>query len=515
MSGIKFEDLSPEAQKVVIERNRHINTEDGNWDDSVISDCKSKLEELGFDDVEIGYTGFWSQGDGASFTFDNSKPPMFNSELFSEENKHLLSGWESDEKENIEKFIKNQCDKWDGVFTVRSERNGRYLHEKSVQYYVERDGSFDLDTAEEFNETFSGWETPFGEYPFSAISNYQDGSFIVNDLGKGHHDIICVESESIFSRYKNVEDSKIIDYNIEKFNLKVNPAFFMVCAEVYPHSFIDEFTFETWESLSYVEKVNCLIEYLGYKMLFDGIESETIYWNDLYAYNPLFIENMDEKLDDLASVIDSNFQMWAEAESKSIYSRLQEEYEQCETDESVKDTLEINDYFDQTFTKDGEVYMGDADQFSFEELDNRAKTKVSNMFYETYDFEEFHQADLEEFIKKLTGLGFTGVTLIISTDNHQSHILFKNVDFSIAKSWMLAGIPDAENIMSVTQVPADYVKVLNQNRKEMIDGINLKFGKYVYDAYMTDISDENIAQSYSDMKFYADGTEVIEEDEDE
>jgi hypothetical protein len=38
------------------------------WHDPIIEHHIEKLEELGFDDPKIEYSGFWSRGDGASFT---------------------------------------------------------------------------------------------------------------------------------------------------------------------------------------------------------------------------------------------------------------------------------------------------------------------------------------------------------------------------------------------------------------------------------------------------------------
>ena len=66
-----FEELSPEAQKNAIENNRDINTDYDGWEDGVTEDFKEDMKEIGIDDIEINYTGFNSQGDGASFTSDD------------------------------------------------------------------------------------------------------------------------------------------------------------------------------------------------------------------------------------------------------------------------------------------------------------------------------------------------------------------------------------------------------------------------------------------------------------
>lgn len=43
-------------------------TMDDFWSEYVIEEWKTALAQIGFDNVEISYSGFWSQGDGASFT---------------------------------------------------------------------------------------------------------------------------------------------------------------------------------------------------------------------------------------------------------------------------------------------------------------------------------------------------------------------------------------------------------------------------------------------------------------
>jgi hypothetical protein len=65
-----FEELSPEAQKHAIEENRDISVDYQGWEDGVTEGFKEDMEEIGISDIDISYTGFWSQGDGASFTSD-------------------------------------------------------------------------------------------------------------------------------------------------------------------------------------------------------------------------------------------------------------------------------------------------------------------------------------------------------------------------------------------------------------------------------------------------------------
>ena len=60
---MKYSELSPEAQKIA-----HENYQPDYWDDYVIEDAKEQGRLRGFEIDEIYYSGFWSQGDGASWT---------------------------------------------------------------------------------------------------------------------------------------------------------------------------------------------------------------------------------------------------------------------------------------------------------------------------------------------------------------------------------------------------------------------------------------------------------------
>jgi hypothetical protein len=62
-----FAELSMESKKRALEKYREFNTDYGWWE-SLLDDWKEKLAEQGFNDAEINFSGFGSQGDGASFT---------------------------------------------------------------------------------------------------------------------------------------------------------------------------------------------------------------------------------------------------------------------------------------------------------------------------------------------------------------------------------------------------------------------------------------------------------------
>jgi len=63
-----FDELPKEVKEKALENNRYINVEYTEWYEPVVEDFEYAMEELGLKDVEVEFTGFYSQGDGASFT---------------------------------------------------------------------------------------------------------------------------------------------------------------------------------------------------------------------------------------------------------------------------------------------------------------------------------------------------------------------------------------------------------------------------------------------------------------
>jgi len=62
----EYDELSTEAKEKVLENSRDINCQDY-WYEYTLEDMTERLNEMGFEDAEIFFSGFWSQGDGASF----------------------------------------------------------------------------------------------------------------------------------------------------------------------------------------------------------------------------------------------------------------------------------------------------------------------------------------------------------------------------------------------------------------------------------------------------------------
>ena len=63
----EFNELSDEAKIKAREWMRDATSNDNNFADGVIEDATTISILLGISDIKIGYSGFWSQGDGAHF----------------------------------------------------------------------------------------------------------------------------------------------------------------------------------------------------------------------------------------------------------------------------------------------------------------------------------------------------------------------------------------------------------------------------------------------------------------
>lgn len=65
---LKFSELTDLQKKKVLDKMRDINVDGDYWHDSVTDEFKAKLSDLGYTNIKTQFSGFWSQGDGASFS---------------------------------------------------------------------------------------------------------------------------------------------------------------------------------------------------------------------------------------------------------------------------------------------------------------------------------------------------------------------------------------------------------------------------------------------------------------
>lgn len=162
-----FKELDDTAKNKVLEESRSINVEFDDWHDYILDEWKAKLETLGFNGVEINYSGFWSQGDGASFTAKSI-------DLWT----YIKSQKQGKKYASLKKWID------DGELTASVERETHhYYHEKTVSSTIESG-----DTPEKLNNLIDELERELDEF-------VEDNSrAIYKELEKTYEDLTTDEA---------------------------------------------------------------------------------------------------------------------------------------------------------------------------------------------------------------------------------------------------------------------------------------------------------------------------------
>lgn len=118
-----FEDMinDPELKDKALEKHRDINT-DYEWWDGTYEMWKEDLHERGFYETEISFSGFYSQGDGASFTGRVDVYKWIKKNDVDGTYRRLLP------------FIGNVIDYSD---SLKRDRWHRYVHENTTSLYMD------------------------------------------------------------------------------------------------------------------------------------------------------------------------------------------------------------------------------------------------------------------------------------------------------------------------------------------------------------------------------------------
>ena len=139
-----------DLKEKVLDRYREINVEDTDWYDYVVDYYIEKLEKMGFEDVDIKFSGFWSQGNGASFTGSITGVDLVR----------LL-------KISVPRIILKEFDDIDLVYTIK--RHGRYFHENSTHVDYEFEDSMETPSrigeqyAEDMEKKLKKWMADYNQ----------------------------------------------------------------------------------------------------------------------------------------------------------------------------------------------------------------------------------------------------------------------------------------------------------------------------------------------------------------
>lgn len=167
----KYEELTEEQKVKVCEHYSDMNT-DYDWYDSTYEDTKIILGLLGFSNIEIQFSGFWSQGDGASFTATFSVP-----QTKKELKERIKAFKEYAPKDDLHQFEKLTFDKEEcsiGFFEV-FRIDSRYSHSCTI--------SSDHEGLKEFARSFSNdiYKSLEREYEYLQSREAVEESLTCND----------------------------------------------------------------------------------------------------------------------------------------------------------------------------------------------------------------------------------------------------------------------------------------------------------------------------------------------
>ncbi len=144
---MKFNELNEDQKARALETHRYINVDDSFWSDSITEHFISVLQEHGFEDIQARYSGFCSQGDGASFTAGNVDIEKFLRKTKRWTHYRLL-----------QEFIKFN----DISVKVVQNSNYHYVHSNTTQ--AEISGDWHIDFTAKQQALYDNLETEIDEF---------------------------------------------------------------------------------------------------------------------------------------------------------------------------------------------------------------------------------------------------------------------------------------------------------------------------------------------------------------
>jgi hypothetical protein len=156
IKAYKASELPADVQEKVCEHYHDIVLElDQDWDQPIIEGIHEELSLYGIEETDIKYSGFFSQGDGLSFTSDIIDTDILIRKLYE-------TGHDIDENTVLES--KNMH-----VFVGRNY--SRYVHEKSVIFGVNYEGEDNIDIVHLTN-VINSWKDLMCQMFHSRLENY-------------------------------------------------------------------------------------------------------------------------------------------------------------------------------------------------------------------------------------------------------------------------------------------------------------------------------------------------------
>jgi hypothetical protein len=146
-TSYSFDELPKESQKAAIEKNRDWGVESDDWYTPIIEGFEEDMEGYGIEDVKCSFTGFYSQGDGASFTGKISDNVKFIFDTLGMGNVPPLSFLDKLDQIKLASGIKEKMLKSlrEDLYIWIERTDSRYSHENTVRVNLEHASDEDFD----------------------------------------------------------------------------------------------------------------------------------------------------------------------------------------------------------------------------------------------------------------------------------------------------------------------------------------------------------------------------------
>jgi len=151
----KFNELTEKVQKELIEKNRDHATEHNDWFEPIIEGFKEDMKDYSLEEIEIGFTGFYSQGDGACFHGDVYDTVGFAGDLKKEG--YLPDDYDEETAYTLEISI--------------IKTSNHYEHENTITGNVEGDWANDHDLLE---NAVTKWARDKSRELYKSLEKYHD-----------------------------------------------------------------------------------------------------------------------------------------------------------------------------------------------------------------------------------------------------------------------------------------------------------------------------------------------------
>jgi len=195
-----FNELSPKAKKNAIDRNRDYNIESYDWWEPIIEGFTEEMEAIGMADIDCQFSGFYSQGDGASFT-----GKVKDNELFLKEIGITPASVGLGDK-TPRKFDTALVSIAENIYITIQRNDRNHYHHNTISANVEVDGDEEIeldlglgmiieidvnDVCERIDPIITDWAREKSKGLYNSLETYHDeltsDETIAEDLRSGGH----------------------------------------------------------------------------------------------------------------------------------------------------------------------------------------------------------------------------------------------------------------------------------------------------------------------------------------